>query len=147
VVRASALVAEARPDFRMVFMGGVHPNADLDPSGALALARAEAERTGAHGPAPTDVVDKFGRYVRPLLKDPDSLKDVVLVRGPEKGWFFQHEALLNDEVVIWGWFAVFSYNAKNSYGGYAGGSRYDVLFKDGQIVWASEAKYQRRRRY
>lgn len=67
------------------------------------------------GPAPTSAeAERVGRAaVTPFLKDPDSIKDVE-VRVTKTGWV--------DAGGKWdaGWQVCFAYNAKNSYGAYAG---------------------------
>lgn len=67
------------------------------------------------GPAPSAAeAERVGvAAVKPYLKDPDSIKDIE-VRVSKTGWV--------DNAGKWdsGWQVCFAYNAKNSYGAYAG---------------------------
>lgn len=72
----------------------------------------------APGPEPTAAqAEKIARdYLARVLKDPDSLKQFALVRGPYRKDY---------QITRWspwnsGYIVCFTYNAKNSYGGYVG---------------------------
>ena len=70
------------------------------------------------GPEPTAAqAENIARgYLETVLKDPDSLKAFKIIRGP-----YQRDYLL-DIGVPWrrAYVVCFTYNAKNSYGAYAG---------------------------
>ncbi len=77
------------------------------------------------------------KVVETLLKDPESAR--YRFGAPEKGWLpryhFDHRVpgQPHRHGHVLGWKVHFAVNAKNSYGGYAGESRYEAFFQDGQL--------------
>jgi hypothetical protein len=63
-------------------------------------------------------------YIRTTFKDPDSIKDLKVLK-PE---------LQKTLTGLYRWSILFSVNAKNSYGAYAGPTAYQILYSQGKIL-------------
>lgn len=86
-----------------------------------------------HGQPPTNIEAQLTYYLRLSLKDPDSLKNLI-VGVPKKGWARSGNGF------IYGYWVDFSYNAKNSYGGYVGQKGECSFFHNGLMTAVFEGR-------
>lgn len=84
----------------------------------------------AFPPKPSDARALVMSYLNSSLKDPDSLKDFSITE-PRKGRFYG--GMFNGFRKEPAWYVCYTYNAKNSYGGYVGTKRY-VQFFEGDVA-------------
>lgn len=77
---------------------------------------------------------KAERWIRGVLKDPESARFEWHRFG--KGWV--HNGLAYGGGYTFGYLLVGDVNARNAFGGYVGRRKYQVVFRDGEIVgvWA-----------
>lgn len=68
-------------------------------------------------PSPEMAAKAVNKYLNQTLKDPESLKQLLIYPSFEMSWF---RGLLNGGGYDAGHVVCFQYNAKNSYGAYAG---------------------------
>tara|TARA_R110000824_G_scaffold63944_2_gene167547 strand:- start:2710 stop:3108 length:399 start_codon:yes stop_codon:yes gene_type:complete len=69
-------------------------------------------------------------YLKDLLKDPDSMK-AFEISEPRLGKYYG--GMFNGFKTVPSWYVCYGYNAKNSYGGYAGFKSY-VAFFEGEMI-------------
>jgi hypothetical protein len=91
--------------------------------------------TASYGDPPNRTEDVITTYLRETLKDPDSLKN-LRIGVPKKGWTKSNYG----KDVLYGYWVGFSYNAKNSYGGYVGQKAHCAFFQGDYIrqVWSED---------
>ena len=111
-----------------VYLGFLAGCVEQQETFAYAIPEAQAEDV-AWPPKPSNTRKYVTDYLNNSLKDPDSLKDFSITE-PRKGWWtagifngFKNEPL---------WYVCYSYNAKNSYGGYVGKKNYVLFFEGDQ---------------
>ncbi len=73
-------------------------------------------------PTQQEAEKQIRSYLNTALKDPDSLK--LSCQTIKKGWARQYR----DHTAEFGWVKPCTVNAKNSFGGYTGGTSYIFLF-------------------
>ena len=87
--------------------------------------------TANFDPPPQNYEQAIKNYFEVILKDPDSAR--YRFSTPVKAYI--NEGLLYGGKVSWlGWLIDVHVNAKNSYGGYTGGSPYMVIFNGDHVV-------------
>jgi len=104
--------------------------------GACATAPSTQELAVAnYGDPPSRLEEVITLYLKETLKDPDSLKN-LRIGIPRKGWTKTNYG----KDVLYGHWVGFSYNAKNSYGGYVGQKTYCAFFQENYIrqVWSED---------
>jgi hypothetical protein len=80
------------------------------------------------GQPPADYQSDIETWFQGVLKDPDSAR-YTFVAGPVAG------KMMGTNEYKYGWLYTVHVNAKNSYGGYTGQERYDlVLNSDGKVL-------------
>jgi len=87
-----------------------------------------------YGPYPTEYKQIVTKYLRGILKDPDSAK-IAKISKPRE------EHKINSKYkkqAIYGYSSCALVNAKNSYGGYVGERPYWFFIKDGSVIEASD---------
>ena len=89
------------------------------------------------GEAPTAIPEKpikteqtVRRYLKSTLKDPDSMKGFEITE-PRMGKYYG--GMFNGFKKVPAWYVCYTYNAKNSYGGYTG-YKTDVAFFTGNAI-------------
>lgn len=97
-------------------------------TGCVSLNPYDHELRVPAGPEPNRAqVDATVRaHLAASLKDPDSLKQYELLSVRKTRWM---RGALNGGGSEEGWLACFSYNAKNSYGGYVGAKTDGLIFR------------------
>ena len=81
-----------------------------------------------YGDPPTNLENTITAYLKDVLKDPDSLKD-LRIGTPKRGWTRTNYG----KDVLYGYWVGYSYNAKNSYGGYVGSKYHCAFFQNNYI--------------
>lgn len=80
-----------------------------------------------YGDYPENYQEIINGYLRHNLKDPNSIQDLS-ISSPKK-----HQAQVSLSKWYFGYKVFFSYNAKNSYGGYVGIQKYRAIIRNGKI--------------
>jgi hypothetical protein len=77
---------------------------------------------------PVDAKGEVQRYLKSVLKDPDSLK-LLEVSEPKLGKYYGagYQRLPS-------WYVCYTYNAKNSYGGYVGAKKEVTFFNANSVI-------------
>ena len=84
-----------------------------------------------YGAKPENNEQQVISLIKGNLKDPDSLK-VLSITNPVRAF-----AKYGFGSTEHGWFTTITYNAKNSYGGYAGATSRNFVYLNGQYTWAN----------
>lgn len=78
------------------------------------------------GPRPTNAEATVRKYLAETLKDPDSLSQFEILRGPTP-------CKLGFKVNS-GWCVTYAYNAKNSFGGYVGRTLHNMVIQNDEVI-------------
>jgi hypothetical protein len=84
----------------------------------------------SYGPAPTGTKQIVLSYLARTLKDPESMKGFA-IQEPKKGALYG--GITNGFKMEPQWYVCYTFNAKNSYGGYTGQTEFVMWFKNGAI--------------
>lgn len=87
-------------------------------------------KADTYGPAPKGTKQTVLSYLQGTLKDPESMKGFG-VQEPKKGSLYG--GITNGFKMEPQWYVCYTYNAKNSYGGYVGQKEFVMWFKNGSI--------------
>ncbi len=100
----------------------------------------EAENANAdHGPYPGDYEALVHTWIAKAFFDPHSIQDLHIEK-PVKGWK-TGAPILGEPSVTYGWEVLVDVNGKNRLGGYTGLQRYDLLIRNGAIVYEGNLTY------
>ena len=121
ILLAAALISSTAQayDFREELSEGFKPNVET----------VEEDRSGIdYGIAPTDTQcqQTAARHIGSMLKDPYSAQ-------------YRFTACDKNHLTVWrksyhGYHIGGFFNSKNSYGGYAGETRFDLIIRDGEVI-------------
>lgn len=102
---------------------------------------------GDYGPFPDNYKELVSAYWRPLLKDPYSAQ--YHYAGEPFKCYMREAPISGGKPRLFGWCAMYSMNAKNSYGAYIGEKDYRFFIKDGRTrpfdanPWFDEPWYRK----
>lgn len=88
-----------------------------------------------YGLPPTNLEETINEYLKETLIDPDSLKN-LRIGTYKKGWARTNYG----KTILYGYWVMYSYNAKNRYGGYTGQKYYCAFMQGNYIeqVWEAD---------
>ena len=85
-----------------------------------------------HGPYPANYEEIVHNYIAKTFLDPYSVRDLQIEK-PAKGWI-TGAPLFGEPSVYYGWEVIFTVNGKNSFGGYTGLQKIDLIVRNGAVV-------------
>jgi hypothetical protein len=106
---------------------------------ALALAGCATQPNAAenaaadHGPYPGNYEAIVHTWISKTFFDPYSIRDLTIDK-PFKGWR-TGAPLFGEKPAYYGWEVVVTVNGKNRFGAYVGLQKYDLIIRDGKIIY------------
>lgn len=97
------------------------------------LPDANQNASADHGPYPSNYQEIVHRWIATTFFDPHSVQDLTISK-PTKGWK-TGSPLFGEPSVTYGWEIIVKANGKNRFGGYTGLQTYDLIIRNGVIVY------------
>jgi hypothetical protein len=92
-----------------------------------------------HGPYPEHYEAIIHEWIRTEFFDPYSIRDLEIAK-PMKGWR-TGAPIFGEKSIYYGWEVVVKLNGKNRMGGYVGLQTFDVLIRDGKVIWSGNLSH------
>lgn len=97
------------------------------------MPNAQQNATADHGPYPANYEQIVHAWIAETFFDPHSVQDLMIAK-PFKGWR-TGAPIFGEKSVYYGWEVVVRANGKNQLGGYTGLKTYDLIIRDGKIIY------------
>ena len=101
--------------------------------GCAEFPNAKQNASADHGPYPTNYEEIVHQWISKTFFDPYSIRDLAIEK-PTKGWR-TGAPLFGEKPVYYGWEVLVSVNGKNRFGAYVGLQKYDLIIRDGKIIY------------
>jgi hypothetical protein len=102
-------------------------------AGCASMPNAAENAAADHGPYPGNYEGIVHTWISKTFFDPHSIQDLAIEK-PTKGWR-TGAPILGEKAAYYGWEVLVSVNGKNRFGGYTGLQKYDLIIRDGVIIY------------